>query len=231
MRIDLSRAVGAYAAVVTVALVWLVAGGAAPSAARFDTVDVGRINVREPDGTLRMTISNRTAMPGLIVGKREYPHPNRHEAGMIFFNDEGIENGGLVFDGGLVKGQPANGGSLTFDRYKQDQTVQLTSIEQGQSRYAGLIVNDRPDRPMDFDAMARLRTMPPGEARTQAFADAGFGGTRRAYLGSTEDHASRLELGDGKGQVRLRLSVDSDGAAAIEFVDPSGHVVRRIAAK
>ena len=34
---------------------------------------------------------------------------------MIFYNDQGDENGGLVFDGGLKNGVPNNGGSLTFE--------------------------------------------------------------------------------------------------------------------
>jgi hypothetical protein len=33
---------------------------------QFDEIDVHRINVREPDGTLRMVISNRARLPGVI---------------------------------------------------------------------------------------------------------------------------------------------------------------------
>ncbi len=120
MGIDGSRAVGAYAAVMTLTAAWLaLTGVAAP--ARFTTTDVQRINVREPDGTPRLAISNHALIPGIIVGAKEYPHPNRPEAGMIFYNDQWIENGGLVFDGGLKNGKPTNGGSFTFDRYRQDQ--------------------------------------------------------------------------------------------------------------
>ena len=230
-RIDASRAVGAYAAVTTLALAWFVATGATPAAQRFDTIDVQRINVREPDGTLRMTISNRARMPGLIVGDREYPHPNRREAGMIFFNDEGIENGGLVFDGGMIDGRPTNGGSLTFDRYRQDQTVQMTSVEDGERRKAALIVNDRPDRPMDFAAATRIRAMPPGPARADAMREAGYGGVQRAYLGRTEAKDSRLDLSDAQGRTRLRLQVDAAGQARIAFLDTDGRVTRTIAAR
>ncbi len=36
----------------------------APQKARFDEIDVGRINVVEQDGTLRLVISNRDQSPG-----------------------------------------------------------------------------------------------------------------------------------------------------------------------
>src|ERR1700732_859217 len=69
----------------------------------FNELDVQRINVREPDGTLRMTISNSAKAPGLIFKGQEHPFPNRQAAGILFFNDEGTETGGLLF-GGAKKG-------------------------------------------------------------------------------------------------------------------------------
>jgi hypothetical protein len=65
---------------------------------RFDEIDVNRINLVEPDGTLRLVISDKTNFPGLIVKGKGYPH-GRQTAGMLFFNDEGTENGGLIFGG------------------------------------------------------------------------------------------------------------------------------------
>ncbi len=58
--------------------------------ATFTSIDVERINLREPDGTLRMVLSNRAAFPGLIHKGKERPHPGRtHAAGLLFFNDQG----------------------------------------------------------------------------------------------------------------------------------------------
>ena len=37
----------------------------------FAEIDVQRINVREPDGTLRMTISNSATAPGLTVSRAQ----------------------------------------------------------------------------------------------------------------------------------------------------------------
>ena len=41
--------------------------------AKFDEIDVGRINVREPDGRLRLTISNHARLPDVVVGGKSYP--------------------------------------------------------------------------------------------------------------------------------------------------------------
>ena len=71
--------------------------------AKFESIDVQRINVVEPDGTLRMVISNKSAAPGAIIRGKEYAHPDRQSAGILFFNDEATENGGLIFGGAKGK--------------------------------------------------------------------------------------------------------------------------------
>ena len=226
--IDRSRALGAYAGVVTLALIWVVAGGAIDRTAKFGTIDVERINVREPDGTLRMTVAGSKRMPGIIIEGRERPHPNRREAGMIFFNDEGTENGGLVLDGAKIDGKPTNAGSLTFDRWQQDQTLQLISTEDGAQRRSGLIITDRPDAPMNWDRLDQIRQMPAGPAKDAAYAEQARGVAQRAWLGRQVDGSSQLVLRDGAGKPRLRLSVGADGASSIAFLDAAGKVTRTI---
>lgn len=226
MRIDASRALGGYAAAATLACLWLALGGAATNDARFRVLDVERINVREPDGTLRLTIANSKRQPGLFVGGRELPHPNRTGAGMIFFNDEGVENGGLMFDGGGPQQRAHGGGSLTFDRYRQDQVVQLFSDEDGPARQSGVRVFDRPDGAMDLTHASSIVAMPDGAARTAAITSANLGGQQRGFFGRSDDGSARLDLRDAAGKVRLSLRVASDGAAAVEFRDAAGHVTR-----
>ena len=84
----------------------------------FDEINVHRINVREPDGTLRMVISDSAKLPGVIVKGKQQPKVDRPQAGMIFFNDEGSENGGLIFGGkrDATGNVVDSGGSLSFDR-------------------------------------------------------------------------------------------------------------------
>jgi hypothetical protein len=229
MRIDSSKAIGAYAAVVTMGLAFvLLTGLSQGQSASFREINVERINVREPNGTLRMTISNHARMPGIIDGAREYPHPNRPEAGMIFFNDEGTENGGLVFNGKMAGGKATNGGSLSFDRYHQDQTVQMTTNEDGPERSAGVFVNDHPDGLIDFAAIERISKLPAGEAQTAAVHAANLGSFQRAFLGRSTDKSASLVLRDALGRKRLVLSVSESGAAVIQFLDANGAVVHTV---
>src|ERR1700749_2684464 len=91
-----------YSTVVSTALLCLVLIGATPHhTADFDELRVHRINIVEPDGTLRMVISNKDRLPPVIIKGRERPDMGepRPQAGMLFYNDEGSENGGLIFGG------------------------------------------------------------------------------------------------------------------------------------
>jgi hypothetical protein len=63
----------------------------------FDEINVRRINIIEPDGTLRMVMSNKAQSPGLIVkGKVEsYGHLSfdQYQQDQVFTVDAGEEDG------------------------------------------------------------------------------------------------------------------------------------------
>ena len=66
----LTKILAVYSTVLTTLLAAFTLAGSPAAAAkvqRFDEIDVHRINVREPDGTLRMVISNHARLPGVIV--------------------------------------------------------------------------------------------------------------------------------------------------------------------
>ncbi len=204
----------------------------AQSKAAFDEIDVKRINLREEDGTLRLVISNTQRLPGVIVKGKEQPHPGRRTAGMLFFNEEGTENGGLTFGGSTQDGKVSSSGHLSFDRYEQDQVIQISQGEEQGSRFAALIVTDRPDKPMDFAGMAKVTELPAGpqreEAMKQLVAAGTFGAQTRVQVGRWRDRSSGLVLHDAAGKPRMQLEVTADGAAAIKFLDASGKVVRTV---
>ena len=226
-----------YSAVLTVAAAASLATGAVANEngekAAFTEIDVQRINLREPDGTLRLVISNTARTPGIYIRGVERPHPSgRRTAGMIFLNDEGTENGGLTFSGRTLEdGTVVGGGHLSFDQYEQDQVIQLTQNEQGGRRWAGMVVTDRPDTPLDFDLAQRISSMPQGPERDAAIqrvmADGTFG-RQRVWVGKTRDRESAMVLSDAMGRPRMRLRVTPDGASAIDFLDESGAVVRSL---
>jgi hypothetical protein len=193
----------------------------------FDEIDVQRINVREPDGTLRMVISNTSAAPGVMVKGKEYRHPTRNEAGIIFMNDEGTENGGLIFGGSRKAGKVSGGGHLSFDQYEQDQVISLDQGEDDGVRHATLTFNDMPDTPIPWNLLERYQTAA-AQAELKKLQESGGLGVQRVVLGKTVERNSVLELKDAKGRPRLVLKVVPDGGATIEFLDESGKVVRRV---
>src|SRR5947207_4686247 len=84
-------------------------------------ITVERINVVDADGTLRMVVSNGDRMhPGVMDGVViDRPRP---VAGVLFFNDQGDEVGGLTFTGQEKNGERRADAGLMFDQLKQDQT-------------------------------------------------------------------------------------------------------------
>jgi hypothetical protein len=130
------RFLAVYSGVITAALLFTVTNvttglAAPPKKVSFEEIDVTRINVVEPDGTLRLVISDKTRFPGLIVKGKEYPH-DRKTAGVLFFDDEGTENGGLIFGGMKDKsGKVSTYGHLSFDKYMQDQVFTIDASDDG----------------------------------------------------------------------------------------------------
>ena len=116
-----------YSGVLTLIFATVVLLGAAETKkSSFDEINVRRINIVEPDGTLRMVISNKADFPGIIIKGKETPHSNRHTGGVLFFNDEGTENGGLTWGGSKgADGTVTSSGHLSFDQYNQDQDLTI----------------------------------------------------------------------------------------------------------
>jgi hypothetical protein len=165
----------------------------------FDEINVRRINIVEPDGTLRMVISDHAKLPGIIVRGKEQPFP-RPQAGMIFYNDEGSENGGLIFGGHRnEKGEVVDsGGSLSFDKYDANQIVQLLGVDDKEDRFSGLSISD---------------------------SVTGTDNRRRIWVGRDEDGTARLNLMDANGKKRILIEVKADGTPSLSFLDANGKVI------
>ena len=189
---------------------------------KLDEIDVQRINVVEPDGTLRMVISNQAVFPGAIIKGKEYPHEDRKTAGILFFNEEGSENGGLIFGGLKDKdGRTQSYGHLSFDRYNQDQVLALEASEDGTRRKSSLTMLDQPDWPM-----ADILSLPRSE--WPKFLASHSVGHARVYLGRNDDKSASLKLKDAEGRDRIIIQVAADGSPVLQFLDESGKVVSQL---
>jgi hypothetical protein len=201
-----------YSGVLTLGLAGaLLLGAAPPKPQRFDELQVRRLRVErldlvEPDGTLRMVLSDHAHFPGVYQHGREARQSSpRPYAGLLFLNDEGSENGGLIFSGHQNdKGEVVDsGGSLSFDRYGANQEVQLMGVYDREDRMAGLKIFDSP---------------PGGETQ------------RRILVGRGDDGVAQVALADGAGHKRLVMRVTAEGAASLQFLDAAGKVTQEIPA-
>ncbi|HVS60837.1 MAG TPA: hypothetical protein VHE82_09135 [Gemmatimonadaceae bacterium] len=204
---------------------------------KFDEIDVERINIVEPNGNLRMVISNAPRSIGPIYRGKPFGYPGGGRPGIVFFNDEGTENGGLTFTGKRdADGKYHASSGLSFDQYNQDQVLYFQYSDNNGQRRVGFTIADRAaldihDLVAERDAIMK---MPEGVARTEAlrvwalprngvplFAP-------RVYIGRDPVRSAVINLSDPNGKPRLRLMVDSLGAASVEFLDETGRVTSRL---
>ena len=190
-----------YASVVSTTLLAVVLLGAKAEPKHFDEISVHRLNVVEPDGTLRMVIADKQRLPPVIIKGKERPEMGepRPQAGLLFYNDEGSENGGLIFGGRKnEKGQVVDsGGSLSFDRYGAGQTIQLACVDDLENHFAGLQVSDAEGQ--------------------------------RVWAGRDGIGLASISLAAADGKERVRLQVAADGKASIVFLDADGKVLQTVA--
>jgi len=232
------RALKLYALVVTILLGTLSIAAFKQSAQRtkFTEIDVERINVVEPDGKLRMVISNKPRSIGPIYKGQPFGYAGGTRPGIIFFNDEGTENGGLTFAGQRMpdgKFQASSG--FSFDQFNQDQVLYFQYSDNNGQRRIGFTIADRANVDI-FEAIARRDTitrMQQGPARDSAMREwMNPGGVPmfapRIYLGRTTTRAAMIDLSDPNGKPRLRLMVDSLGTPSLEFLDAAGNVTARL---
>lgn len=192
-----------------------------------------RINIVDANGTLRLVISNKDRMhPGVIGGKvLQRPRPY---AGLLFFNDQGDEAGGLTLTGREQNGTRAADAGLMFDQLGQDQTIGFEYGENKDGRTAAFKVWDRPDAPLS-ELVEKLNAA--NAIQNQAERNAAVAQVRanapkaalRVFVGKTRDRVASVMLADPQGRNRLALKVDADGNASIEFLDADGKVVQRVA--
>lgn len=130
--------------------------------------------------------------------------PGNRSAGMLFYNDEGSEVGGLIFAGRKnAKGEVVDsGGSLSFDKYGASQIVQLAGVDDKTDKFSGLSVSGY----------------------------AGGARSRRIWVGRDHEGDATVALMDAKGRERILLDVTADGAASMSFLDADGKVIDRFPA-
>jgi hypothetical protein len=230
------RALRRYAVVATAVLVMLVLGAFVHAGrARFTEITVERINVVGPDGRYAVVISNTERMVGNVMSGREYDG-GRRGSGLIFYNADGNEAGGLIFDSTVQDSLVYAVGQLSLDRFESDQVAVLRYSESPEGWEAGLQVSHLPRHNLVewFAARDTIERLP-----TQAARDSAMQALRRRFFregkweiprlfAGERGRTALLELRDTRGRERARLVVDSLDVARLEFLDESGRVTLRL---
>ena len=219
--------------------------------ASFDVIDVERINVREPNGNYRLVISNRPRSIGPIYKNKPFGYEGGGRPGLIFFNDEGTENGGLTFtgsscvngrtvDGPCREGEAYRAGThMSFDQFNSDQVLNFDYQERNGQRVTGVSVNDRAvwdiyEQVMLRDSILKIADTVARNAAMKKLIEPRNGvplNAQRMFIGKDAAKSAVLNLSDPNGKPRLRLVVDSLGAARIEFLDAAGKVTSTVTGK
>src|SRR5690242_4781476 len=178
---------------------------------KFDEIDVERINVVEKDGKLRLVISNRDRSPGPIAYGKPFGYPGGSRPGMIFFNDEGSENGGLTFTGKQdADGKYTSSVHMSFDQYNEDQVVVLNYTDENGVQRKGLQILDRANVPIldlvkQQEALQKMPAGPAKDSATKKFMEPRPGeplAAQRVFVGRDRSKSALVLLSDKMGHPR-----------------------------
>jgi len=198
---------------------------------KIDELTVERLNVVEKNGQLIAVLANRDRMPDPITNGKAFK--TERPPGMIFYNGEGDECGGLVF--GASSGARARAGDrygayggFTLDQYQQSQAIGLVYNDHSGTREVGLKVWDRPETPQsEFiergEAIRKMADGPEKQAARKNLSEANFSPTR-IFVGKSKEREAKVTLYDAKGNARINMMVDAAGVPRLDFLDEKGKV-------
>jgi hypothetical protein len=207
---------------------------------KFVEIDVERINIVEQDGTVKMVITNMGRFPNGQdkINGRPTNEDRKKRSGMLFFNEEGIECGGFIYDGRKTANGHSSGLSLTYDQYDGDQVMQLLTqdYKEGDRRMvsSAMMFSDRPTKESqqrtaeimkELDALGKKDPKAMEEKYKAYQAQGLIGGAPRVMLGKSRSENNGLFLFDSKGMPRAMFYVDKDNNAKLDFFDEAGKVI------
>lgn len=207
---------------------------------KFQEIDAERINIVEPNGTVRLAMANRERMPGgqsagveltAREGNRVMSNHGPVTAGLTFFNDEGDECGGLVYGTKMVDGKQKTVVRLSFDHYRQNEAIDIVHAEEGGVSRSGLEAVDTgssiftADEMRQSNAILLMKDGPGKDAALKKFGSehaAEFKYAPRLFVGRLENDAAGVILMDTQSKPRIRMTVDASGAPSLQFLDEHG---------
>jgi hypothetical protein len=178
------------------------------AAAPAREITVQRINIVDADGRIRMVLAGQDRFPDPVVRGKSVPRSIRDTAGVVFYDAEGNEAGGLAI---ARSGNDTGMGALILDYgYQPTDGIGLVKTESADGEHftAGLTIADR-------------RPYKPGPIESSE-------GVSRIWLSNRDRNAS-LEIADTDGKPRIRIGVDAQDRPSFEILDGNGKVVKNLA--
>lgn len=206
---------------------------------KFAEIDVERINIIEKDGTVKMVITNIERFPNgnEKVNNKLTNTDRKKRAGMLFFNEDGIECGGLIYDGKKNDNGHSSGLSLTYDQYDGDQVMQLFTqdVGKGDKRFVSstLAFNDRPSKESqaktlsimkELNDLSKINPTLMREKQKEYEQQGLIGEVPRIMLGKSRSQNNGLFLFDDKGAPRAMFYIDKNNNAKLDFFDENGNI-------
>jgi hypothetical protein len=149
---------------------------------------------------------------------------------MIFFNGDGDECGGLVYEANKKEA----GMVLSVDQYRNDQIMQLqysqNMVGADKQRTYGLRLWDRPDEwtitrlNKVVDSLQALKDKAVLKQELGHMRKAGNLGAERLFVGKLPNGEVGLFINDEKGTVRIKIFVDKEGHTFFKTFDENGRL-------
>lgn len=198
----------------------------------MDELTLKRLNIVGEDGSLRLVISNENRQHSGRVDGKDQPQRNR-PAGILFFNTDGDECGGLLYEVNHKDSTDYSSSSFTMDQYRNDQVIQILNEEtynNGRTEiFRGYRVNEYPKGSTlasKFEKMSELKKIKDPEKREARKKEVWRTSIERTrlFLGIDPDSLDGLFLFDHEGKPRMKIYVDQDGTPRFEIIHQDGTV-------
>lgn len=198
----------------------------------LDELTLKRLNVVGEDGSLRVVISNETRQhSGRAEGKDQAAR--KRGAGFLFFNEDGDECGGLLYELNHQHDTAHSYMGFTMDQYRNDQVIQIINEENYQGDQAqifrGYRINEYPKGSRlaaNLDRMNEIKKIKNPEERQRQMAELRKTAIERTrvFLGMAPDSLDGLFLFDHQGKPRMKIYVDPEGNPRFEVIHRDGTV-------
>lgn len=199
--------------------------------AQQDELTVKRLNIVGEDGSYRMVFSNEKRQHSGRVAGEDLP-PRKRPAGIIFFNNEGDECGGLIAEVDQTeKGKNAYM-SFTMDNYHDDQALQIINDEYYEdgttSIHRGVVLNEYPENSNLMDRYHKLleadkiTDQKQRDLQKQMILD-NESAKRRLFIGRGKDKNTGLFLYDQLGKLKMKIFIDAQGNPRMQILDQNGN--------